>query len=152
MKFSLRGYTTALLADVVGDPLGAQIAEDVNAVAHLVCWVDGFGLLRFGSAHLAPSSPQQRVIEAESLALLAEKDELGPLIIGGDWNAYPLNAPDPGVTGAHPGKLRHRCLNCLRDHKARSRARGWRRGGRFRFTLHRRSPATLADSHGLSSH
>jgi ATP synthase F1 delta subunit len=36
VKFSLRGYTTALLADVAGDPLGAQIADDVNAVAHLV--------------------------------------------------------------------------------------------------------------------
>ncbi len=36
MKFSLRGYTTALLADVARDPLGAQIADDVNAIAHLV--------------------------------------------------------------------------------------------------------------------
>jgi F-type H+-transporting ATPase subunit delta len=33
---SLRGYTMALLADVAGDALGAQVAEDVNAVAHLV--------------------------------------------------------------------------------------------------------------------
>jgi len=36
VKVSLRGYTTALLADVARDPLGAQIAEDVNAIAHLV--------------------------------------------------------------------------------------------------------------------
>jgi F-type H+-transporting ATPase subunit delta len=33
---SLRGYTTAVLADVARDALGLQIAEDVNAVAHLV--------------------------------------------------------------------------------------------------------------------
>jgi len=33
---SLRGYTTALLADVARDALGGHIAEDVNAVAHLV--------------------------------------------------------------------------------------------------------------------
>jgi F-type H+-transporting ATPase subunit delta len=33
---SLRGYTTALLADVARDEVGGQIAEDVNAVAHLV--------------------------------------------------------------------------------------------------------------------
>jgi F-type H+-transporting ATPase subunit delta len=33
---SLRGYTTALLADVARDDVGGQIAEDLNAVAHLV--------------------------------------------------------------------------------------------------------------------
>jgi F-type H+-transporting ATPase subunit delta len=33
---SLRGYTTAVLADVARDALGEQIAEDINAVAHLV--------------------------------------------------------------------------------------------------------------------
>lgn len=53
----------------------------------MVTEVDGFGPLRLASAHLAPSSPTQCVIEAEALALLAEKHELGPLIIGGDWNA-----------------------------------------------------------------
>jgi len=33
---SLRGYTTAVLAAVAMDALGEQIAEDINAVAHLV--------------------------------------------------------------------------------------------------------------------
>lgn len=60
-----------------------------HAVAHVVTEVSGWGLLRLASAHLAPSSPTQRVIEAEAIALLAEKDELGPLVIGGDRNAVP---------------------------------------------------------------
>jgi F-type H+-transporting ATPase subunit delta len=33
---SLKGYTTALLADVARDELGAVVAEDLNAIAHLV--------------------------------------------------------------------------------------------------------------------
>jgi F-type H+-transporting ATPase subunit delta len=33
---SLRGYTTALLTDVARDAVGGQIAEDINAIAHLV--------------------------------------------------------------------------------------------------------------------
>ena len=36
MHQSLRGYTTAVLAAVAMDALGEQIAEDINAVAHLV--------------------------------------------------------------------------------------------------------------------
>lgn len=36
MNHSLRGYTTAVIADVARDELGGQIADDVNAVAHLV--------------------------------------------------------------------------------------------------------------------
>ncbi|HLM95379.1 MAG TPA: F0F1 ATP synthase subunit delta, partial [Acidimicrobiales bacterium] len=36
MHQSLRGYTTAVLADVAREPLGEQVAEDLNAVAHLV--------------------------------------------------------------------------------------------------------------------
>ncbi len=36
MHHSLRGYTTALLADVARDAVGGQIAEDINAIAHLV--------------------------------------------------------------------------------------------------------------------
>jgi endonuclease/exonuclease/phosphatase family metal-dependent hydrolase len=79
-----------------------------HAVAHIVCEVDGYGLLRLGSAHLAPSAPTQRLIEAESMQLLAEKDELGALVIGGDWNAFPRNAPDPGVDWAHEGKRRRK--------------------------------------------
>ena len=36
MHQSLRGYTTAVLADVARTALGDQVAQDVNAVAHLV--------------------------------------------------------------------------------------------------------------------
>ncbi len=36
MHQSLRGYTAALLADQARDALGEQIAEELNAVAHLV--------------------------------------------------------------------------------------------------------------------
>ncbi len=36
MHQSLRGYTTAVLADVARTALGEQVAEDLNAVAHLV--------------------------------------------------------------------------------------------------------------------
>lgn len=79
-----------------------------HGVAHVVTEVNGFGPLRLASAHLAPASPSQRVIEAEALQLLAEKNELGPLIIGGDWNAFPLNAPDPGAAWAHAGKRRRK--------------------------------------------
>jgi endonuclease/exonuclease/phosphatase family metal-dependent hydrolase len=79
-----------------------------HAVAHIVCEIAGFGLIRFASAHLAPSSPAQRLIEAEAFQLLAEKDSLGPLIAGGDWNAFPLNAPGPGAEWAHEGKRRRK--------------------------------------------
>jgi hypothetical protein len=37
-----------------------------HAVAHIVCKLDGFGLIRFASAHLAPSAPAIRRGEAES--------------------------------------------------------------------------------------
>lgn len=70
--------------------------------------VAGFGPLRLASAHLAPSSPSQRLIEAEALALLAERDELGPLVIGGDWNAVPVAGPAPDTGGIHPGKARRK--------------------------------------------
>ena len=36
MHQSLRGYTTALLVDVARDTVGGEVAQDVNAVAHLV--------------------------------------------------------------------------------------------------------------------
>lgn len=79
-----------------------------HAVAHVVTEVDGFGLLRFASAHLAPGSPTQRVIEAEALALLAEKHDLGPVVIGGDWNVFPTDHAEPDVIGMHPGKVRRK--------------------------------------------
>jgi endonuclease/exonuclease/phosphatase family metal-dependent hydrolase len=79
-----------------------------HAVAHVIAEVDGFGPLRLASAHLAPASPAQRLIEAEAFALIAEKDELGPLIVGGDWNAFPPLAQLPDVTGMHAGKVRRK--------------------------------------------
>jgi ATP synthase F1 delta subunit len=36
VRAALRGYTTAVLADIARDDLGADVAEDLNAVAHLV--------------------------------------------------------------------------------------------------------------------
>jgi endonuclease/exonuclease/phosphatase family metal-dependent hydrolase len=77
-----------------------------HAVAHVIVQVEGFGLLRLASAHLAPSCPDQRLIEADAMQLLAEKDELGPLILGGDFNAFPVGYPVPDVTGQHPAKVR----------------------------------------------
>jgi endonuclease/exonuclease/phosphatase family metal-dependent hydrolase len=79
-----------------------------HAVAHIIAEVHGFGRLRLASAHPAPSSPTQRLIEAEAIALLAEKDDLGPLVIGGDWNAFPLGSPVPDTTGMRPGKVRRK--------------------------------------------
>ncbi|MGH3282560.1 MAG: endonuclease/exonuclease/phosphatase family protein, partial [Trebonia sp.] len=79
-----------------------------HGVAVVHAEVAGFGPLRFASAHLAPSSPAQRLIESEALALLAEKDDLGPLVIGGDWNAVPVGGPAPDTGGIHPGKARRK--------------------------------------------
>jgi len=42
---SLRGYTTALLADVARDAVGEQIADDINAVAHLVSRTNDLALV-----------------------------------------------------------------------------------------------------------
>jgi endonuclease/exonuclease/phosphatase family metal-dependent hydrolase len=48
------------------------------------------------SAHLAPSSPALRRIEAEAFALIARE---GTVIAGGDWNAVPAGDPDPPAAG-----------------------------------------------------
>jgi endonuclease/exonuclease/phosphatase family metal-dependent hydrolase len=44
-----------------------------HGVAHVIAEAGGFGPIRFASAHLAPSSPSQRVIEAEAFALIARR-------------------------------------------------------------------------------
>jgi endonuclease/exonuclease/phosphatase family metal-dependent hydrolase len=79
-----------------------------HGVAHVIAEIEGYGLIRFASAHLAPSTPELRVIEAEAFALIAEKNELGRLIAGGDWNAFPASAADTDNTGIHPGKIRRK--------------------------------------------
>jgi endonuclease/exonuclease/phosphatase family metal-dependent hydrolase len=77
-----------------------------HGVALVSVEIDGFGPLRLASAHLAPSAPSLRVIEAEAFGLIAEKAV--PLIAGGDWNALPLGDPAPDVEGIHPGKARRK--------------------------------------------
>jgi endonuclease/exonuclease/phosphatase family metal-dependent hydrolase len=79
-----------------------------HAVAHIVCRLDGFGLIRFASAHLAPSAPTIRLGEAESFQLIAEKNHLGPLVAGGDWNARPPGDPALAYPDKHPGKVRRK--------------------------------------------
>jgi ATP synthase F1 delta subunit len=61
VKFSLRGYTTALLADVARDPLGAQIAEDVNAIAHLVSRTNELAVVLTDFA--VPTSARKAVLQ-----------------------------------------------------------------------------------------
>jgi endonuclease/exonuclease/phosphatase family metal-dependent hydrolase len=80
-----------------------------HAVAHIVCELDGYGPIRFASAHLAPSSPEKRAEEAESFQLIADKRDLGPLIAGGDFNALSMADPHPGdLPGITAGKLRRK--------------------------------------------
>jgi endonuclease/exonuclease/phosphatase family metal-dependent hydrolase len=77
-----------------------------HGVALVAAEVKGFGVLRFASAHLAPSAPSLRLIEAEAFGLLCE--QAAPLIAGGDWNAVPAGGPAPDVRGVHPGKARRK--------------------------------------------
>jgi endonuclease/exonuclease/phosphatase family metal-dependent hydrolase len=77
-----------------------------HGVAVLHAEVDGFGPLRFASAHLAPSTPTLRAVEAEALQLVLEKPV--PVIIGGDFNAVPARDPEPDTTGVRPGKARRK--------------------------------------------
>lgn len=76
-----------------------------HAVARVTVEMQGFGILHLISAHLAPSSPAQRLIEAEALALIA-KD--GTAIAGGDWNAMPATGPDPPANGTGAGQVRRK--------------------------------------------
>lgn len=79
-----------------------------HGVAHIVCTMKGYGPIRFASAHLSPASPTKRLEEAEVFQLLAEKDHLGPLIAGGDWNARAVDDPEPVTEGINPGKARRK--------------------------------------------
>jgi ATP synthase F1 delta subunit len=58
---SLRGYTTALLTDVARDALGAQIADDLNAVAHLVSRTNDLAVALTDFA--VPTSARKAVLE-----------------------------------------------------------------------------------------
>ena len=61
MHQSLRGYATALLADVAQDALGGQVAEDVNAVAHLVSRNNALAVALTDFA--VPTSARKAVLE-----------------------------------------------------------------------------------------
>jgi hypothetical protein len=50
------------------------------------------------SAHLAPSSPALRRIEAGAFALIARE---GTVIAGGDWNVVPAHDPDRPLPAGH---------------------------------------------------
>lgn len=77
-----------------------------HGVALVIAEVDGFGLLRFASGHLAPSSPAQREIEAEAFGMLCEQPH--PIVAGGDWNAVPVGSAPPATEGIHAGKARRK--------------------------------------------
>jgi endonuclease/exonuclease/phosphatase family metal-dependent hydrolase len=70
--------------------------------------------LQLASCHLAPSSPERRLAEAEAFALVAKR---GTLIAAGDWNAVPASDPEPSrpVTGAHRRKLDRRAAQALEE-------------------------------------
>lgn len=59
------------------------------------------------SAHLAPSSPALRAIEAEAFALTVQRGA-GPVIAGGDWNAVPAADPDPETSDVSPAVARRK--------------------------------------------
>ncbi len=61
MHQSLRGYTTALLVDQARDALGEQIAEDLNAVAHLVSRTSQLAVAMTDFA--VPASARKAVLE-----------------------------------------------------------------------------------------
>ncbi len=61
MHQSLRGYTTALLGDVAREPLGEQIADDLNAVAHLVSRTNDLAVALTDFA--VPTSARKAVLE-----------------------------------------------------------------------------------------
>jgi endonuclease/exonuclease/phosphatase family metal-dependent hydrolase len=69
--------------------------------------------LQLASCHLAPSSPERRLAEAESFALITER---GLTVAGGDWNALPAGDPEPpGATGKHRRKLDRRAAQALEE-------------------------------------
>jgi endonuclease/exonuclease/phosphatase family metal-dependent hydrolase len=76
-----------------------------HGVACVEAEADGFSRLLLASAHLAPSSPAQRQIEAEAFKLIAES---GALITAGDWNAVPASDPDPDLAGKDREHIRRK--------------------------------------------
>lgn len=79
-----------------------------HAVARVDILIGGLPC-RLISAHLAPSSPAQRLIEAEALALITGKGPEAPAVIaGGDWNAVPAGDPDPDTSRADPATARRK--------------------------------------------
>lgn len=86
--------------------LNEERAPYWHGVAVVSARIKGYGPVRFASAHLSPASPDYRTIEAQHFQLITEKP--APLIVGGDWNAFPSYWPDPDpadVVGVHPEKV-----------------------------------------------
>jgi endonuclease/exonuclease/phosphatase family metal-dependent hydrolase len=86
-----------------------------HGIACVVVTVEGFPQpLQLASCHLAPSSPERRLAEAESFALIEER---GTLIAGGDWNALPAGDPEPPgpVSGKHRRMLDRRAAEALEE-------------------------------------
>jgi endonuclease/exonuclease/phosphatase family metal-dependent hydrolase len=93
------------IRESTGITVSAQRHEEGPPYWHAVARVEVvIGDLPYSliSAHLAPSSPALRRIEAEAFALIARE---GTLIAGGDWNAVPADDPDPpAADGASAGR------------------------------------------------
>jgi endonuclease/exonuclease/phosphatase family metal-dependent hydrolase len=70
-------------------------------------------LLHLASVHLAPSSPQMRLAEAEAFTRHAKDDTA--IIAGGDWNALPASGPEPPepALGRSARKLDRRAAQAL---------------------------------------
>lgn len=86
-----------------------------HGVACILVEAEGFPQpLQLASCHLAPSSPERRLAEAEAFALVAKR---GLLIAGGDWNALPASDPEPPgpVSGEHRRKLDRRAAQALEE-------------------------------------
>ncbi|WP_329426802.1 endonuclease/exonuclease/phosphatase family protein [Streptosporangium sp. NBC_01495] len=81
-----------------------------HAVACQRVEIDG-NVVDVALAHLAPASPQLRLAEAESLALLAKTEH--PLILMGDFNAVPSDYEER--TGDKPRKLDRRPALALEE-------------------------------------
>lgn len=99
----------------VVEPRHEQGNEWWHAVACVLVEAEGFPRpLQLASCHLAPSSPERRLAEAEAFALVEER---GTLIAGGDWNALPAGDPEPPgpVRGKHRRKLDRRAAEALEE-------------------------------------
>jgi exodeoxyribonuclease-3 len=86
-----------------------------HGIACMMVEAEGFPWpLQLASCHLAPSSPERRLEEAQAFALVAKR---GTLIAGGDWNALPASDPEPPgpVTGEHRRKLDRRAAQALEE-------------------------------------